>query len=177
MLEINTYVVYGDNGVCRIVDKRKEKFAGQFKEYYILKPAGSDASTFYVPTDNEELLSKMRTVMEKAEIIELIRSVAEDSFDWIEDNRIRSDSYKDIFDRGDSRELLLLLKSLHLHKQERQKDGKKLWTIDETAMKHAEKLVHEEFATALQIEEEEVVPFIMNVLASEKADAETETGE
>ncbi len=164
MLEKNTFVVYGDNGVCQIVDKRKEKFAGQFKEYYILKPANHEASTFYVPVDNEHLLSKIRTVLSKEEILDLIRSVAGDSLEWIDDNRVRNETYREIFNRGDSRELLLLLKSLHLHRQARQEEGKKLWTVDETAMKHAEKLIYEEFATVLEIQEDEVVPYIMDIV-------------
>ena len=36
MLELNSYVIYGDNGVCLVADKRKEKFAGVIREYYIL---------------------------------------------------------------------------------------------------------------------------------------------
>ena len=68
--------------------------------------------------------------------------------------------YDEFFSSGDRRELLLLVKSLYKHKQERKAEGKKLWTIDENAMKRAEKLVYEEFATDLNIEAEEVVPFI-----------------
>lgn len=164
MLEINSYVMYGDNGVCQIVDRRKEKFAGQFKEYYILKPANNASSTLYVPTDNEHLLSKMRDILTEEEVVSLIKSIASESIDWVDDNRVRQEMYSDIFSRGDRRELLLLIKSLYAHKRERIEEGKKLWTIDENAMKKAERLVYEEFATVLNIQLDEVVPFIMKTV-------------
>ena len=75
MLELNSYVIYGDNGVCLVADKRKEKFAGVIREYYILKPQGNEGSTLFVPTDNEELLSKMRSILTREEILDIIHSL------------------------------------------------------------------------------------------------------
>lgn len=160
MLEKNSYVMYGDNGVCLVADRRKEKFAGQWREYYILKPVSNEESTLYVPTDNEKLLSKMQDVLSYDEIMEIIHSLPKDNMPWIEDNKEREAMYDEVFASGDRRELLLLVKSLYQHKQQRKAEGKKLWTIDENAMKRAEKLVYEEFATVLNIKPEDVVPFI-----------------
>ena len=164
MLEKDSYVMYGDNGVCQVVDKRKQKFGTQYKEFYILKPVNNAASTFYVPTDNEALLTKMRDILTKDEVVALIKEIADESLAWVDDNRERQAMYDDIFKSGDRKELLLLIKSLYQHKQDRQADGKKLWTIDENAMKHAEKLVYEEFATVLDIQLDDVVPFIMDII-------------
>lgn len=160
MLELNSYVIYGDNGVCLVADKRKEKFAGVIREYYILKPQGNEGSTLFVPTDNEELLSKMRSILSKKEILDIIHSLPGDEIPWEEDNKVRGEYYAEVFERGDRRELLLLIKALYTHKNVRKEEGKKLWTIDENAMKHAESLVYEEFATVLGIRPEEVVDFI-----------------
>lgn len=160
MLELNSYVIYGDNGVCLVADKRKEKFAGVIREYYILKPQGNEGATLFVPTDNEELLSKMRAILSKKEILDIIHSLPGDEIPWEEDNKVRGEYYDEVFDRGDRRELLLLIKALYTHKKVRKEEGKKLWTIDENAMKHAESLVYEEFATVLGIKPEEVVDFI-----------------
>ena len=153
-------VIYGDNGVCLVADKRKEKFAGVIREYYILKPQGNEGATLFVPTDNEELLSKMRAILSKEEILDIIHSLPGDEIPWEEDNKVRGEYYSEVFDRGDRRELLLLIKALYTHKKVRKEEGKKLWTIDENAMKHAESLVYEEFATVLGIAPEEVADFI-----------------
>ena len=167
MLEVNTYVMYGDNGVCLVAARRKEKFAGQWKEYYILKPVNSEGSTLFVPTDNETLLGKMRKVLSKEEILDIIHSLPEDEIPWGEDNKEREALYEDIFAGGDRRELLLLIKALYQHKRQRREEGKKLWTIDENAMRHAEKLVYEEIATVLEIDPDDVVSFIEQELATE----------
>lgn len=162
MLELNSYVIYGDNGVCLVQDKRKEKFAGVIREYYILKPHGNEGSTLYVPADNEEILSKMRSILSKEQILEIIHSLPGDEFPWEENNKVRGENYNRIFVKGDRRELLLLIKSLYNHKKERKAAGKKLWTIDENAMKHAESLVYDEFGTVLGIPQEEVIGFILS---------------
>lgn len=161
MLELGSYVIYGDNGVCLVADKRKEKFAGVIREYYILKPQGNEGATLFVPTDNEELLSKMRSILSKEEIMDIIHSLPKEDLAWEENNKVRGEYYNKVFEEGDRRELLILIKALYNHKKDRQEEGKKLWTIDENAMKHAESLVYEEFGTVLGIPQEEVVDFIV----------------
>ncbi len=162
MLELNSYVIYGDNGVCLVADRRKEKFAGVIREYYILKPQGNEGATLFVPTDNEEIISKMRAILSKEEILDIIHSLPREKVPWEENNKVRGEYYDEVFDRGDRRELLLLIKSLYDHRKVRKEEGKKLWTIDENAMKHAESLVYEEFGTVLGIPQEEVVDFIVS---------------
>lgn len=162
MLELNSYVIYGDNGVCLVADKRKEKFAGVIREYYILKPQGNEGSTLFVPADNEDILSKMRSILSKEQILDIIHSLPGEEVEWEEDNKVRGEYYNEVFEKGDRRELLLLIKNLYNHKKERKEEGKKLWTIDENAMKHAESLVYEEFGTVLGIPKEEVVDFIIS---------------
>lgn len=161
MLELNSYVIYGDNGVCLVADKRKEKFAGTIREYYILKPQGNEGATLFVPADNEELLSKMRSILSKEEIMDIIHSLPTEDPEWEENNKVRGEYYSKVFEEGDRRELLILIKALYNHKKDRKEEGKKLWTIDENAMKHAETLVYEEFGTVLGIPQEEVVDFIV----------------
>lgn len=162
MLELNSYVIYGENGVCLVSDMRKEKFAGQIREYYILKPLNNLDSTLFVPCDNEKVLAKMRPVLSKEEILCVIHSLKGEELPWEEDNKVRNENYREIFERGDRRELLLLIKSLYEHKRQRKEEGKKLWTIDESAMKHAESLVYDEFSAVLGIKSEDVVDFIIS---------------
>ena len=162
MLELGSYVIYGDNGVCLVADKRKEKFAGVIREYYILKPQGNEGATLFVPADNEELISKMRSILSKEEIMDIIHSLPQEDLEWEENNKVRGEYYNKVFEEGDRRELLILIKALYNHKKDRKEEGKKLWTIDENAMKHAEALVDEEFGTVIGIPQEEVVDFIVS---------------
>lgn len=170
MLEVNEYVVYGHNGVCFVEDCRIEKFGGEARRYYILKPVSNEDSTLYVPVDNDDLMEKMKDILTKKEIMTIIHSLPEDELEWIEESKSRSSSYDDIFARGSRRELLLMIKSIYKKKKERKAEGKKLWTMDDNAMKKAEQLVYEEFATVLGIEPNQVVRFIQDEI--DRADEE-----
>jgi CarD family transcriptional regulator len=103
----------------------------------------------------------MRDILTKEEILDIIHSLPGEEVSWEDNNKVRGEYYSEVFETGDRRELLLLIKALYEHKVERKEEGKKLWTIDENAMKHAENLVYEEFGTVLGIPQEEVIDFIM----------------
>ena len=67
-------VSYGTNGICCIEDIRFMSFSSGAKKsmYYILKPEASGESTIFVPAENEKLVSKMRKLMTKEEIIDSV---------------------------------------------------------------------------------------------------------
>ena len=52
MYEKNEILVYGNNGVCRLTDIRRESFTDQPEMYYILSPVFDERSTIYVPTES-----------------------------------------------------------------------------------------------------------------------------
>ena len=60
-------VVYGGSGVCSIDDIRDISFYHERpKKYYVLKPMFvKQASTVYVPFDNEKLTAKIKPVILK----------------------------------------------------------------------------------------------------------------
>ena len=58
-------------------------------------------------------------------------------------------------------ELIKMIKSIHKRSEQLSESGRKLGNADRTAMKRAEKLLHEEFAMVLNIEPDKVIPFIM----------------
>ena len=64
----NDMVVYGNNGICTVEDIRIMKFGKDEAVYYVLKPKASSAATLYVPQDKESLVSKMRKLLTREEI-------------------------------------------------------------------------------------------------------------
>ena len=56
-------VLYGSDGICRISEIVTRDFGGAPVEYYVLKPIRQEASTIYVPVNNEALVHKMRHVL------------------------------------------------------------------------------------------------------------------
>lgn len=163
MYAINDYVVYGNNGVCKITDIRKEKFCGAEEQVYcVLEPVHSDKSTIYTPINRN--LDKFRNVMSYEEVHELIQAIPDKETIWIEEFQPRNEKYNEILKEGDPKQLIILIKTLHAHREDLIEKGKKMRMTDEKVMREAESLLYDEFAYVLEIEPDEVVPFITNEL-------------
>ena len=61
-------VVYGSQGICRITGTEKMRVGGKSTVYFILNPVYRKNSKIFVPSDNEKLMEKMHSVIEKDEI-------------------------------------------------------------------------------------------------------------
>lgn len=160
MYETGQAVVYATYGVCIITAIEKRDFSGEDVEYYILRPVGDSKNTFYVPTANSVLTEKMRKVCSRSEVEELISVMPEEGSVWIEDESRRKEEYRKILDSGDRRELVKLIKTLYLRKQELESQHKHLHSADERTLHDAENILYDEFAYALDIPREEVIPYI-----------------
>lgn len=154
-------VLYGTQGVCRIERTEKQRVRGNDIEYYVLCPVYNENSTVFVPMQNDALVSKMRSILSAEDIYEMIRSMPEEDTIWIDDENQRKLSYQQLINEGDRKKLVQLIKTLYLHKLSQEKKGRKLHQSDETMLKQAEKLLYDEFALVLNIQPEEVLPFIM----------------
>ncbi len=166
MFEVGSRVIYKANGVCIISEIRRAKMSelSQEKDYYILKPINDPNYTIYVPVDNEALTSQMKEILSSDEIIALIKNMPNEQMEWIEDNKQRNECFKNILMSGSRKELIRMVKAIYNRKQEQTAIGKKLYAADENAMKKAEKVLFDEFATVLNIKQEEVLPFIIGQL-------------
>lgn len=170
--EKGRYVVYGTNGICIIEDVKNMKFAAGMPEkmYYILSPVGNPTSTVFVPAENEKLVSKMRSVMTKNEIDELLIGMRDKELQWENDRRYRSENFHEILSKGVTQEMLLMIRCIYMKKRELSKMGKNLPTTDSNTLKAAEKLVEEEFSYTLDVKPSEVGRYIRSVLQIEDED-------
>lgn len=158
---IQDTILYGANGVCRVVDIEQKEFAGQKMDYYVLQPVYSDQSRIYVPMHNETLTAKMRRVLSAEEVHRLIREIPQGEEGWIEDENQRRETYRTILSKGDPTEVMRVIRSLYQHQQMLKEQGKKLRQADERCFREAEKLLYDEFALVLNIQPEQVLPFIL----------------
>lgn len=156
--EPNDTVMYGGQGACTLVDVCEKDFGGDVKLYYVLRPAFSGSSVFYVPVDSETLTSKMRLLKNASEL----RSVINDCepFEWIEDDRARQNYLKQIVDGGGTEALVSAFKRLCIRQSELFEIGKKLRAADERTLHDIERLLLEEFSFAFEIEKGDVEPFV-----------------
>lgn len=160
MFNINDYVVYKSMGVYKVVDIIKEELNDSETEYYVLQPAYNNNLTIKVPVNNTKIL--MRAISTKDEVLSLIEAMPMQETNWIDDYKKRSESFKAAFGTGESAELIKLIKTIYLEKQEKADHGKKIMRTDEDMMYAAEKNLYEEFAIALNITPVEVEAYIQN---------------
>lgn len=162
MFQVNDMVLYGTNGVCKLVDIDERDCGGRMVEYYILKPIYALKSTVFVPVNNEKLTSRMRYVLTKEEIDEKIRSISEGHEAWMDNERERKERFRDLVSRADTFELIQLIRMLMEHRKNVTARGKKLHVADERMLQEAEKMICDEFSFVLGIPKEEVPSYIVS---------------
>ena len=151
MFRVNDVIIYGAQGVCKIVGTEEKTVGGKKKTYFVLKPVNDKASTIFAPTDNELVLQKMRRLLTKEEILKLIDSMTEENAVWIPNENERKELYKSILATGDHMELIKMIKAIYAHKKEREAEGKRLHMSDERFFKDAEQILYNEFQYVLDL--------------------------
>ena len=160
MFCVGQTVLYGSNGVC-MVDDVTEKRIGKTKiQYYVLKPLCNNTSTLFVPTANQQIVSKMRRILTEDEAEAILRDLPPCG-DWNDNKQERSEQFRAIITEGSCVELIRLIRLVRTHEQEQLAGGKRLHITDERFLKEAEKMVCEEFSLVLHISRDEVLERIM----------------
>ncbi len=162
MFQINDIIIYGSHGVCEITGIEEKNIMGAKNKYFVLKPIKSESSTFFVPIDNKNVLSKMRKILSEEEINELIDSMPNENANWISNESTRKEKYKYILSEGNHTELIKMIKALFFEKKEREANGKRLFASDERFLKDAEQLLYGEFQYVLNLNEDELMKYIFN---------------
>lgn len=164
-LNVGSYVVYDSSGVCRLNEIKSICFAGENKEreYYVFAPVNT-ASTIFVPTDNDQLKEKIRDVLSEREIGDMLQNARGNEMNWIDDRRTRSEEFNETLSRGIDTDLFLMMRCIYRKKTELEKQKKHLSSMDDELLKNAERLIRDEFAFALKIDEDQVDDYIFNAL-------------
>lgn len=159
-------VVYGNNGVCRIVDIKEMSFssAAETTPHYVLSPIEGQSFTIFVPFDNEAALRRLRRVMTRQSIDSMLNSARDKSIEWIDSKNERAARFREIMKYGIKEELIVMMRCLYSKRAELVAIGKKLPSADEQLLKTAEQLVNNEFSCVLGIGTGEVGPYIRSSL-------------
>lgn len=171
MFKVNDTIMYGTQGICKIVDIAEKDFMGTKKEYYVLKPINDASATLFAPKNNEKTATKMRRVLSEKEIYELIETMPCEEANWIENENERKEAYKRIIANGDHVELIKMIKAIYFHKEEREADGKHLYLSDERFFKEAERILYDEFQYVLKIRKDELLSFIFAKIENTKGNS------
>ncbi|WP_294579406.1 CarD family transcriptional regulator [uncultured Thomasclavelia sp.] len=169
MYQIGDSFLYGREGVCKITDIVTRQIKGEDKQYYVLEPQDQHIKIF-IPVDNNQAVSKMRRVLSKEDIYKLIKAMPDNETIWIEDKNVRKQKYNNIIINGDHEQLVKLIKTLYLHREEKLKSGKNFHVQDQQFLDTCEKILYDEFSTVLNIKPDQVIPFIINTINEENSD-------
>ena len=156
----NDTVMYGCHGACTLVEITTKDFGGDTKDYYVLRPAFSGSSVFYVPVDSAPLTAKMHPVKNATEIQKIINDVG--FWDWIDEDRPRQNKLKQVIDGGGTELLISVYKTLCEKQKVFSELGKKLRATDDRSMKDIESLLIEEFSFSYEIQKNELAPFLFS---------------
>lgn len=116
MLSIGDIIVYGSEGVCKVVDLQEIAFSSNDKkEYYILVPELNTSSKLYLPKDNDVLMSRVKPLLTYEEIKELIQDTS-NTIEWIEDSKARNKYYKELMSTYNRNNVFAIAKQLYLVK-------------------------------------------------------------
>lgn len=165
--KIGDFVMYKNNGICKITDIRPQTFGdGAERIYYVMCSVYDERSVMYVPTDAKDLDLNMRPILTCEEITAIIRESELIPMDWIPDSKKRSEYFESIMTGGNRAEILWLVKLLSIKKREAEETKTKFYAADAKVLAGAERIISEEFAFVLGLKKSEVIPYIADFVKS-----------
>ena len=160
MYGIGERVLYGIHGICTITGSERMRFGKERANYYVLEPREQPGAKFYVPVANEAAVAKLRRLMGREELLELLHSEQVRNYPWIADEGQRKLRFKELINSGDRAKLMGMIGALYRHKKTQQAAGRKFHQSDENFLNDAQKLLNAEFALVFGLEPRAVSGFI-----------------
>lgn len=164
MFQIGDVVMYGVHGVCRVADVEIRTVDRRKMEYLVLEPQGQNGSRYYIPSGNPNAMAKLRPMLSRQELEELLLSDAVRQDSWIAEENLRKQHYRELISSGDRVALLRMVRTLHRHKQEQAAAGRKFHLCDENFLRDAQRLVDTEFSAVLGIPPGDVRDYVLEKL-------------
>lgn len=160
MYQINDLVIYNNDGVCKVMDICTLKMEGidRNKLYYVFEPVFSSGK-IYAPVDTTVFL---RLIMTCEKVQKLIDGIPYIQTEFYEVNTpvLPEDYYKALIQSHNCHDLIKLIKTLYMRKQNLLSQGKKFGQADENYLSRAEDLLYSEFAIVLNIQKDHVKDYI-----------------
>ncbi|MBQ3405507.1 MAG: CarD family transcriptional regulator [Oscillospiraceae bacterium] len=166
MFNTGELIVYGNTGVCRVVDVKEINMSRDegTQLYYVLKPLYQNY-TVSTPVDNKKVFMRHIISREEAErLVEMIPSIRAEAYHNRSPQRL-AEHYKESISTHDCEDLVELTMSIYAKKQFVEQQKRKFGAVDEKFMRRAEELLFGELAAALDITRDEVRGYIEAKLA------------
>lgn len=161
MFQKGEFVVYGNLGVCKVVDLTTRKFEGldTAHPYYELEPL-YQGGVLYVPADNPKIaLRAVLTEEEANQLIDTIPSLQGEVFHSRSAQELAA-HYEEALKTHRCKDLMEMALSIYNKKQSLSRQNKKFGRVDEHFMRQAEESLYGELAVALGITRDAVPDYI-----------------
>ena len=155
MFQIGDKVVYGVHGVCCVVDREERLIDRKSVLYLVLEPVGQGGARFFVPTHNAVAMAKVKKMLSREDLEAMMSSDAVLTDNWIADENLRKQTYRELISSGDREKLMQMVHTLYAHKAAQAASGKKCHLCDDNFLRDAEKLLIGEIAVVLETDEGE----------------------
>lgn len=164
MFQQGCQVVYGIHGVCNVLSPEVRRIDRKNVEYYVLQPLDQPETRYYVPTQNAVAVSRIKPILTRQEIDQLLHEVSKNELKWIEDEPQRKQHYKTVLASGDRVLLLGMIGLLYRHRREQMNNGKKVHASDENFLRDAERLISGEFSVVLNMSGKDACTYVQKIL-------------
>lgn len=160
--KIGDYVVHKFNGVCQVVDIKKEDYGNGIESYYVLESFDSISKMhIMIPTAN---CPQLRDIITTEEANKIVEHLPKSKDIWIKDARRRKERYNEIIDKGSYEDMCDLLHTLYFKKEEYKKNKKPIPIEDKKIFDLAEKILFGELSISLGIDKNEISNYINSKL-------------
>ena len=167
MYQIGDQVVYGIHGVCRVTDMEKQIVNKKTVSYLVLEPEGQEGSRYLVPMSSQAAMSKLRPMLAPEEMEALLRSAGVREDNWIREENLRKQTYRELISSGNRAELMRMVHTLYVHKKTQTAAGKKVHLADDGFLRDAEKLLASEIAVVMDMSADEARTYLRDQLKCE----------
>lgn len=160
MFAIGEFIVYGNMGVCKVIETKKMAAPGTKNDrlYYTLEPVYDKGCRLFIPVDNQKV--KMRPILTKREADALIGRIREIDILLVNDEKNREEIYKEAIRTCSCEEWIRIIKTLYIRKKARLEAGKKVTSSDAKYMHLAEESLYGELSVVLGVPKDEMEEFI-----------------
>lgn len=164
MFQIGERVVYGFHGVCKVVDLEERVVDRKKVVYMVLEPMGQGNAKFYIPTHNAVAMTKIKRILSREELEDLLQSDAVRNGSWIAEENLRKQMYRELISKGERENLMQMVRCIYQYKAEQAAAGKRCHLCDDNFLRDAERLLTSEIAMILELDPEQAKQYLRSRL-------------
>lgn len=164
MYKTGELLLYACHGVCRFLGTEEQVIHQKQVSYCVLEPLEQTGTKFYVPMANAAAMGKIRRLLSREELEQLLHNEQLCGESWIADENQRKQTYKSVISSGDRSALISMVHALYRHRESQRLLGRRLHSCDDQFLHDAQKMLDTEFSVVLNIPQEQVGSYVRSAL-------------